>query len=176
MSVPCFVFVGRPVRVFIPLALHPAQGAAQAVTSTVKAPETYSKSALLEIYAQKTEAPWVKRASSRKYSVRRHGRAAPCSHTAALPAAPRRAAPRRRRAALRFPCPPPLHGFHTRTGADGGGALQGASPGVVDLDGQRARRGGRACLTWRLPAPGSSDFATCTHTCPLRKFPCWWVN
>ena len=42
------------------------------MTSTVKAPETYSKSALLEIYAQKTEAPWVKRASSRKYSVRRH--------------------------------------------------------------------------------------------------------
>ena len=64
----------RPVRVLTPLAPHPAQGAAQAVTSTVKAPETYSKSALLEIYAQKTEAPWVKRASSRKYSVRRHSR------------------------------------------------------------------------------------------------------
>ena len=55
------------------------------MTSTVKAPETYSKSALLEIYAQKTEAPWVKRASSRKYSVRRHSRAAPC-RTARCPA------------------------------------------------------------------------------------------
>ena len=61
-------------------------------------PETYSKSALLEIYAQKTEAPWVKRASSRKYSVRRHSRAAsrravqPRRRTARCPA-PRRAAP-----------------------------------------------------------------------------------
>lgn len=45
------------------------QGAAQPVASTVKLPQAYSKSALLEIYAQKTEAPWVKRASSRKYSM-----------------------------------------------------------------------------------------------------------
>ena len=56
------------------------------MTSTVKVPETYSKSALLEIYAQKTEAPWVKRASSRKYSVRRHSRAAP--RRAVLPPTP----------------------------------------------------------------------------------------
>ena len=45
------------------------QAAAQAVPSTVKVPASYSKSALSEIYAQKTEAPWVKRASSDKYSM-----------------------------------------------------------------------------------------------------------
>ena len=45
------------------------QAAAQAVTSTAKVPVPYSKSALSEIYAQKTEAPWVKRASSDKYSM-----------------------------------------------------------------------------------------------------------
>ena len=45
------------------------QAAAQAVPSTVKVPVSYSKSALSEIYAQKTEAPWMKRASSDKYSM-----------------------------------------------------------------------------------------------------------
>ena len=45
------------------------QAAAQAVPSTVKVPASYSKSALSEIYAQKTEAPWMKRASSDKYSM-----------------------------------------------------------------------------------------------------------
>ena len=43
--------------------------AAQEVASSVKVPVSYSKSALSEIYAQKTEAPWMKRASSDKYSM-----------------------------------------------------------------------------------------------------------
>ena len=82
------------------------------MTSTVKVTETYSKSALLEIYAQKTEAPWVKRASSRKYSVRRHSRAAP--RRAVLPPTPPhcplpRAAPRRAAAAPPYASLAPRH-------------------------------------------------------------------
>ena len=65
------------------------------MASTVKVPVSYSKSALSEIYAQKTEAPWMKRASSDKYSVRQ-GRAAPC----------RTAPPCRRTAALPRAAPP----------------------------------------------------------------------
>ena len=78
-----------------PLTLYPTQAAAQDVASTVKVPVLYSKSALSEIYAQKTEAPWMKRASSDKYSVRQ-GRAAPC----------RTASPCRRTAALPRAAPP----------------------------------------------------------------------
>ena len=112
----------------LPLTLYPTQVAAQALMSTVKVPVSYSKSALSEIYAQKTEAPWMKRASSDKYSVR-HGRAARCR---AAPPRRRSAPPRRHAAALpRCPatpphCPappygsygstPPLHCCHTRPG------------------------------------------------------------
>ena len=79
------------------------------MTSTVKVPETYSKSALLEIYAQKTEAPWVKRASSRKYSVRRHSRAVP-RRAATPPHCPLpRAAPRRAAAAPPYASLAPRH-------------------------------------------------------------------
>ena len=59
----------RPVRATAVVERGLEQAAAQAVTSTAKVPVPYSKSALSEIYAQKTEAPWVKRASSDKYSM-----------------------------------------------------------------------------------------------------------